>query len=265
MNDAKATTTTRPCHVLYVDISKTTRIDAVSAPTLPPETVTRLRRIVAAWRWHQSVARDLQAVRRTLAPAGLLVWYALSNKRLKTPTPLCVPIEPMELDEGRAPLADLIEDAIAADPKLRKTRWWRRVLTRIGVPLIIFASNLPNAIAQLILHHNLFTYLLWTGILTMFVAIAVLIYLLAEPWYIVPGGVMVRRTFAGKPGASMTYFARSDSVLVIRPGNQGHTAQLWREGAFKHRQLTPLELAALLAAWTSPLMPPPAERLSDWQ
>ncbi|RMF72630.1 MAG: hypothetical protein D6744_16635 [Planctomycetota bacterium] len=251
--------------MVHVRLTKTAGVESVESPTLPDEVLTRLRRIVPPWRSNRSVLQELDTLRTSLAPDGLVVVFTMPQRTLAAPAPLRVPIEPTELDEARSPLADLLEESIAADPKLQRARWWRRFALRGGIPLIVLAANLPNAIFQIAFNPSAFTVLLWSGIFGLYVLVGAAIYLVSDPWFIMPGAVVVRRTFAGKRAKSMHYFTRHDSVLVVRPGNQAFAAQLWRGGTSKQRQLTTLEAASLIAAWTSPLEPPPRSRLSEWE
>jgi hypothetical protein len=82
-------------------------------------------------------------------------------------------------------------------------------------------------------------------------------------WFIVPSGIVVRRPTFGVAYPLSDYFTRRDSILQIEPMRPGWRVTLYRPDCPAQRIVTDLECNVLLAAWQSPLEPPPRELLAE--
>lgn len=258
----------QPVHVVTMGFSGFGgRPDWCRSATLAGLICEQILALVPTWRSARFNAAQLEALRREYQLRGLVIWL-LRNPKVDAvvPPPLEVPIEPLELDEGRSALHELpgIQgDGVGAKP-LRSSRA-RRLLVRLGLPLVIILPQLFNGITQMVFNRNVYVYWTWGLMIGALIVATILIWWLSDQWLIVPGGVLIRKSFVGKVGQSLRLFTPADSLLLIRPHVQGVVQlELWRGGKCFRRRATPLELAALLAAWQSPLPPPSMDRLSDW-
>lgn len=254
------------CCVVQLEFKNGRRIPTPDAGGLSPAVIAELIDATASWRDAKYVIKRLESLREREKLPGLALWYAHPKHATDVPAPLDVPFEPYELDEGRAPLAELVGSTSSADPDelaaLRTSRI-KRMMARLGLPVIILAAQLPNAITQLAVHRNLFVLWLWGAMLVCGIATAVIIWWLSDQWLIVPGGVVIRKSMVGKVGESLKLYTPADSTLIVRPQQSINSLELWRGTHVKRRLATKLECAALLAAWQSHIPPPDPDRLSD--
>ena len=80
-------------------------------------------------------------------------------------------------------------------------------------------------------------------------------------WYVVPGGVVVRRFVLGPFGKAAHLYRPADSVLFIERAWGAWEATICRSYRCFSRSLTDVECAVLLAAWQSPLKLPALDEL----
>jgi hypothetical protein len=84
-------------------------------------------------------------------------------------------------------------------------------------------------------------------------------------WWLVPGGVVLRRARGMR--SQVELFPRKDSIAVTRPTPQTEAAWVLtiarRDGSWTTSEFGPLEMDAFLQAWLSPLDPPEPDRLTD--
>jgi hypothetical protein len=251
-------------HIVRVSLSRTSKVQDVQCDTLPPNAVDELRGLTAGWRDAKKSPGRLDDLRQRLGLGGLIVWHSPESKPPLVPKPLTIPFEPLELDEGRAPLADLCgasDDMAAAGLRRRQ---WNRGIFRYGLPIIALAQ-IPNAIVQIAIHRDLFTIVLWTFIFGFIFGVFFLVWWCADQWFLVPGGLVIRKAFAGRVGESMQLHTPRDSLMIIRPQRPGHAfgIEIWRDGQLRRRRATLIEATALVAAWQSSLTPPPISQLTD--
>lgn len=83
-------------------------------------------------------------------------------------------------------------------------------------------------------------------------------------WFIVPGGLMRRRTFWKGWGIPVERWTPADTLLILKY-QQGNLRLLLhpKVGASQRKLLTQWEAIALLAAWQSPITPRPIESMCD--
>ncbi len=252
-------------HVVTVALGDRASPAPVFCPTLPGDICIEIRDLAAKCRNPRDVAAHVRALCDEHKLGGLAVWYQPAKGIGTVPPPLGVPIEPLELDEARAPLHELPGLAGEwADPEALRTTRWKRTFMRLGLPVLILLQLLANVAMQVVADRRDVAVWLWVGVLGSLILAAVLVWWLSDHWLIVPSGVIIRKTLAGKVGKSLRLVTPADAVLLIRSQPQFHILELWVGRTVKKRKATKLETLALLAAWRSPLPPPSLDRLSDW-
>ncbi len=251
----------RPAVVVALQ-SSFSSVREIRAPHLPEELHEPIRAAGAAWRDPKAVARRLDELRQQHDLPGLAIWYALEKNAPTVPQPLDLPFEPLELDEGRAPLAELVAEA-QADEQTRRSNAFRRGLVRIGLPVFVLLPQLFNGVTQILIHRSRSVVLLWVGIIGVLVLAFGLVWWLADDWFIVPGGIVVRRRLIGRVGERLRLYTPADALLIIRQNQPGYILEIWQDGRPRQRKVTELEAAAALGAWQSKLPPPDLSQLSD--
>jgi hypothetical protein len=261
-------TTDSGCHVVRLHRPGLhARLEA-ECPSVDPDALEAIKEAGAPWRDARYIGKRVLAVARQHNLTGVALVYGFwRDKPLPTPPPIVVPFEPIPLDEGHPALPPLIADG--ALPRREGTEspkpsLWRRVSTRNAFLISFAGPLLAQAAIWSALRPGLsFTYFMGgAGLLSAAIALLLQWWLFAQ-FFIIPGGVVVRRAVFRGRGVTLRRYDRSDSVLIITPERRIWHAVL--VGA-RHRDrtlLTPYEGTALLAAWQSPLKPPPIEQLSD--
>ncbi len=111
---------------------------------------------------------------------------------------------------------------------------------------------------------------LWAAVLVLFGFVIVFMLLSPrhifrrEDWFIVPGGLVVRSRFRGKP--TVHVFDRRECVMLIgptMPQTRCWAAHVADAQGCSRAILSSDEVTVLLRAWRSPLRPPASERISD--
>ncbi len=128
-------------------------------------------------------------------------------------------VETLVLNNGDSELAEV-----------KKARWLGRMFVRIGAPAIVLLNISIQAITQTITQtakqgFHLWFIAMWMGILG--VTIAACGYALwrtSAQWYLIPGGVIVRRTFWKNVGTKLERFIPADTLLTLAPDNIGWVA-----------------------------------------
>ncbi|MBN2563698.1 MAG: hypothetical protein JXQ75_22500 [Phycisphaerae bacterium] len=111
--------------------------------------------------------------------------------------------------------------------------------------------------------------MLFVAILGLSVAEGLMHSVLYGQWFIIPGGLVVRKFSFRSLSTKLHRFTPADTILLIRSASPGWQAGLWEKGraraSMKNRSLTAFEYTALLGAWQSPLPPPPRDQLVDFE
>ena len=249
-------------------------VESIACPGMAPETLARVREAAALWRDDRYRAKRLATAIRDLNLPGLTFVFSLKKRELAVPPPLAVPFEPIELDETHPSIPALAESAAGAtdgraDAALVPARTFRRWFVRFGAPAIILFNVGLQAVIQTItqtaVHGFRFWFVaMWGGILLATVLPLVIYgWYSSAQWFIVPGGVVLRRSFAGKVGKRLELFTPADTILQIGPDNLAWVAVLARGKQRVTRRLTQIEATALLGAWQSRLRTPEAGELVD--
>lgn len=266
MNDESANS--GEIHVVLVGPFDLASPGPVTCSTLSGDVCVDIRNAVNRPLKYRQAGARLFDLRTKHQLGGLVVWFF--GKRTKdsvtVPPPFTVPFEPLELNEFRTPLHDLpgLAESTAEAERMR-CPIWRRGFVRLGIPAFVMSIQLINAIIQIAVHRTLWIVSLWVAIFAVVALGVALRYWLSDQWFLVPGGVLLRKTLAGKIGETLWLFTPRDSVAVIQGQGRMSILEIWRERSVRRRYLTGLEIAAFLAAWRSPLSPPPIDRLSDWR
>lgn len=209
--------------------------------------------------------------------AGCTIRMGLT-KRMRPVTPLTVPIEPTPLNErdpGLRALLSAEDDAPSAgdgasSSSAAKTaepspgRPFLRTLRRAGGWMLVFWGILVIRAAVESWRRGAPTLelLFWTAMLGIISLGGFVDLRLARPWLAVNGG-LVHRSRRG-----LRLYARGQSVLFVSAASNGFddgsTVTVADKDGAAAIHVTPDELHFLLRAWTSPLPPPPIERMSDF-
>jgi len=198
---------------------------------------------------------------------------------MAVPPPLAVPFEPIELDETHPSvpaLAEALTAASSADATggrsgaaLVPARTYRRWFVRFGAPAIMLFNVGLQAVIQTITQtatqgFRFWFVAMWGGIvLATVLPLVIYGWYSSAQWFIVPGGVAVRRSFVGKLGKRLELYTPADTILQIGPDNLAWVAVLARGKQRVTRRLTQIEATVLLGAWQSPLRTPGAGELVD--
>jgi len=276
---AVASNPARPtCHILHLHLSKWLKIDSAECPGLDDVSARRLTEAAAIWRDEKfRIKRIAEACRELDLPTLAIVQTIGDRKKLNfdIPPPLTVPFEPVELDETHPALSGMVETLVSKDgdaegAEIKKARWLGRAFIRIGAPAIILLNVTIQAVVQSIVQigkqgFQLWFVAMWMAILGVTAAACFYgVWRTSAQWILIPGGVVVRRTFWKNVGTRLECYIPADSMLMLTPDNMGWNATFFRGvRAVQHRRLTRLEATALLAAWQSPIPPRPIENMSD--
>ncbi len=277
--DTSATDGSTVCFVLKSRSYAEQRHIDVEYPPLPEGARAELEAIAACQRHPLLIAPDeLHTIReRHGLPGVALVQTVQGKHELTIPSPTLVPFEAIELDETHPAIEALLSSEARGHAPLLdvpvRSRYWRHTLRAIILIALLYAGLLVVA--------RLSTPSLWSwpetilfallGALALVSALLVLAFpvrgrpgLRWEPrWYLVPGGVALRRRAPLPLRRRWRLYTPRDTVLTITPLRSGWQAALDRGGVQIVHGFTPLECAALLAAWQSPVPPPPAELLEQ--
>lgn len=198
-------------------------------------------------------------IMRRSAPDGLV--FIGRRMSFETPPPFTDAFEPIELGAGDPQLKTLSGDAPTKEE--RANRWIFGILGVFGALTIIWVviavfRKFPPLIIPIIL-----------GPMALVVCIIFLVSVLEKmtaKWYLVPGGVVIVKSGAGRD--RMAFFTRLDSCAVVRMISTGKSAmralEVWSATQkLRRRRVSEREALAFLAAWQSPLPPPEPDRLRD--
>ncbi len=254
-------------HVVTVLMRKRADEYEVTSDTLPPEAFEAVRSIVGKpWRDARYVVGYLRDIVRAHGLRGLLVRYVWVNRSAPPVRPIDVPFEPLLLDETHPSLRSVAETFAldgGAEPASYRPRRWRRMLVRLGIPLLVVVPQVINGLIQMAVRPTRTVVFTWLLVFAIFGLTYVVVRWAMSDWYIVPGGVALRRRLAGRVGESVRLYTPADSLLILRMRNMGWAAEIWPRSRPQLQLVTDLEAAVLAGAWTSRQRPPTADRLSD--
>jgi hypothetical protein len=178
--------------------------------------------------------------------------------------PFRVPFEPIELNESNADLLALCNESF---PSRETARLKMPVLLRHlrGFPVLIALAVfglLGWCLLSTAIQLNSRVAVAGIMFLTAFVVLCEIPHL-GNVWFIIPGGVLLRRRFwpAWRPWAEL--YDSHNCVLLLRAHHGGWRATLQGEIRECNKLLTNLECSALLAAWRSPIREPIGELSAD--
>ena len=251
----------QPQIVVLAVMSNMTALTELRAEGLPEPARQAIMDIGLGWKNQSKAIRELQDVRRQHNLPPLAIWYLNKNNTTEPPPAVEVPFEPLELDESRSPLDELVPGQ--KDDETRRANAFRRGLVRVGLPLAILLPQVLNGGIQLLVNPTRFTMLLWGAIWGILALVFLMLWWAADDWFIVPGGIVVRRSIWRRVGQKLDLYRPQDTTLIIRMNPPGFAIEVWRDGFGKQRKATQLEVLAALGAWQSTQPAPSRERLSD--
>lgn len=248
-------------HVIHVDNHK-----KFTSPTLAPELVARLEKMLRASPWYRDgwsrrQFRDIAlATLRSGASGGLVIL----GPRLGFDVPPAFEhlFEPIELGTDDERLKTI--SGIAPTRQERQMRIVFRVLGVIGaivaVWMALYVLHGGSKTLPLVLLAN-------AALIAVIIIGAKALSGFGATWYLVPGGVAIVRR-GGNRGRRLLLRTRFDSVAAIRWVNLGKTVvlqlELWaRLGRKNAVALSQREAISFLAAWRSPHRPPTREELHE--
>ena len=256
-------------YVVHITPGKKGSRDKAECVDLPADVLERFSMAGAAWRNMKHRLKRLAALRRELKLPGLAVVYRPGRgRRIETPLPIPVPFEPIELDETHPALTQLVQHVVEPDPEnptIKKTFAVNRWLTRLGIPAVMLFVWIPQMIQAAVRDGvRSFGFGMWIAmLLVMFGILLYVHWFRSAQWFIVPGGVVLRRAVFGRVGESLQRFTPADTLLTIMREQRGWQGRLTRGPADVTKRLTELECVALLAAWQSRVRTPTLDEMAD--
>lgn len=266
------------CYILSLHLSRYLKIESAECPGLDDAAARRLTEAAAVWRDERfRIRRIAEACRELNLPTLAIVQTIGDKKKLnfEVPPPLTVPFEPIELNETEPALSGMVESFVSNEEdsdvaEVKKARWLGRLFVRVGAPAITLLVVTINAVSHMITHtatqgFRLWFVAMWLGILGVtFGACYYAVWRNSAQWLLIPGGVVIRRTFWKNVGTRLERFTPADTLLMLTPYNIGWSATLYRGTKPVHQKLfTRMEATALLAAWQSPISPKRINEMSD--
>lgn len=266
------------CRVLHLRLNNVGKIASAECPGMADEAAKRLVEAGATWRDEKFRLQRMADVCRelNLPPFALLQTPGSRKKnQFEVPLPLAVPFEPIELNETQPALAGIIETLVlndegSADAVVRRSPWYTRSFVRLGALSIIMFNVTIQSVVQTITQTAMHGFRFWFiamiwGIFAITVGgCAYWLWRTSAQWFLIPGGVVIRRTFWKKFGVKLERYAPADTLLMIVQDNFGWYASLIRKNRPAHRKhFTRMEATALLAAWQSPILAKRVNEMSD--
>lgn len=275
----QSATLSRPtCYILSLHLNSYLKIESAECPGLDDAAARRLTEAAAVWRDERfRLKRIAEACRELNLPTLAIVQTIGKKKKLnfEVPPPLTVPFEPIELNETEPALSGMIESFVSNDDdsetaEVKKARWLGRMFVRVGAPAVMLLPVTINGLVQIITQtatqgFRFWFVAMWLGIFgVMLAACYYSVWRTSAKWMLIPGGVVIRRTFWKNVGTRLERFIPADTMLMLAPYNIGWMATLYRGEKPVHRRLfTRMEATALLAAWQSPIPPKRINEMSD--
>ncbi|MGD2111342.1 MAG: hypothetical protein PVI86_18345 [Phycisphaerae bacterium] len=197
--------------------------------------------------------------------------------------PIEVPFEARPLNESdpsvaelersleENPDADLLDpDALRdPEPERRGASQIRRSVTLAGgwwVPALLVLPLTFAAMDSFARREVTWALIVWTVILVSFLfgRTASADAFSTTQWFVVPGGLLLRRFKRGNGGWQLHLFERQESLLIAHRGEFNRwTITVGDADCAGQIFVTQTEADFLLRAWLSPIPPPPVEQLSD--
>jgi len=252
-------------HIVLVD-----RRRNFTSTTLPPDGAAELEsafRAVPWWRDRWSHSNFRAAARRALARHGGLALLG-PGTRLEPPPPFTEMFEPIEVAGGfgaeRRRLRVLSGDALTRQERFNQLFWPIGAL--LGLVVISAAFVFPRLVMHPAVSVATVGVVLALGVVFSIISA---VRRWSGRWFLIPGAIAAVRRPArpGRP-ARITVLSRRDTVLVLRLVSTGKSTMLIMElwapaGRILRRAVSEREALGVLAAWQSPLDPPPDERLQE--
>lgn len=244
--------------------------------TLDLATVDRIAAAATRRYRNRAIRPRLDEVLAGLKPRRIVLVEQRPDVPRLTAEPIRVPFEPVELDEDDPRLSPLlsVEASRGDNPAAPQAP---RAVPLQSRPIRRFAARCGRygLIPPLVLTFYGFLYspkfpfagLFYFSCATIVVAVSVGLRRWAQ-WLIAPGCVVLRRSALLSPARRLQRCTPADTNLHVlqlpAAAGGGWLATLGHGYLAPSRILTPLEAAALLAAWTSPLPPPTREDLREY-
>lgn len=244
--------------------------DVFASATLPPEALDRLRaafRTGGRWSnpWRNPKLRE--AARHILAEHGSLAILG-GSAAIDVPAPFTEPFDPIELNPPTGGNRARLKPLSGEKPTRQERDRWFPVALFGGAALVMAAIGGREIWRD----PSPANFAVAGGMLLALAIITAVVFAtdrLRGKWYLVPGAIaIVRRPARRGQAARVTVLSRADSCLVFHRVRAQVTdpsqlaIEVWtRDGKSRGHPVTERETISVLAAWQSPLTPPPDERL----
>lgn len=237
-----------------------------SSATIAPETLRELQTALhsSAWFTDRLANRRFQAAARAVlrshAPGGLIVLGP--GLGFEPPPPFVEAFEPIQLGADDPQLQTLAGPGLTRQERQTRVIFWILGILGAGIYVTFLLMWLRGGSAWPALGLGL------TGaMVAVTIGLARSLMKLGGHWYLLPGSVAVVRR-RGRPQDRLILRTRFDTVAVLRMVFTGNvlvlTLELWgHESRKMSRSVSDREAISFLAAWQSPLPPPPRERLDE--
>jgi hypothetical protein len=256
------------CAVACVTLTPRGRCAGIECPQVGDDVLKGLKREyerpVVPWYKYDQMRKIVQQD----GLSGLVLLCIQGNEPAPTlPSPFCVEFEPLELDETHPALQGLcaregLSRAGMETPRARS--WMRRVFQRYVIPIVFLGAIVAYGVMELGPTKSILTSLGCSSLIVLAVSTPILVvWWRSGKWYLVPGGVIVRAARFPTLSTLLYRCTPLDTTLEIVKSRWSWRSVLYQGRCSWSRSVSDLECFALLAAWQSPLEPPPLDDISD--
>lgn len=254
------------CHIVGVPQGVPTREVRAACDTLSRECLDDITLAVRTWRDHGNLAVALSSViKRFQLPGLTVVRSPRSDQECTIPEPAVLPFEPTDLDETHPALVPLSEQLWPSDaraqPCPRPSRRHRvlRSVVAPGLAIVFLSFYLFLEFGQFGSFFTNLVIILSMGLIA--AAVWAVLSWRNGHWFVVPGGVVVRRSIIGWLSRRSRLYTPGNSILFVERTWPDWQATICEGYQSVGRSLTDVERAVLLAAWRSPVEPPDLSEL----
>ncbi len=255
------------CPVVWLTLGEKADRATARSPELPGDALRAIGAVAEGCRRERDFAVRVQRILNQRELPGAAIVHVPVGRPDPPAAPLItVPFEPMELNEANRSLQGICNVNPGPDgphlpaPGRSRLRW---AAMRTSMPVSVAAGLAACMMMSALLGRAGTPFYFVLGALGLVVLFALALSYPAAQWFLVPGGVVVRRFAFGRSRVALDRYTPADAVLVLQHKSPGWEVRIWREREKVSRMLTVFEAVALLGAWRSPLAPPPLHQLSD--
>ncbi len=231
-------------------------------PSLDAAMLKMIADQAAQWRDPNFIQEKLKRLRREKDVPGLALLYESNyDDPLPIPKPITVVFEPIPLDENFQGLRDLMEST-QTTTDIKRDRppisRFRKLMYRWIVPYAMFFNSGSQALSDIFAGR----FRSWAVLLHFAIILSIILFVFLRRifdlsgWYLVPGGVVVRKARMNSIKTEIRRFTPQDSILTLTFQPPKWSATLYSEGKTLVQQCSRFECIALMAAWQNPSKAP---------